>query len=118
VLLEALVMCRQMRLAPKMGVRYRRRAWFATFEPDLRVTFDTRLQYDAHELELAQPFETGRYLLPPQLCIVELKYNHRVPTWLVALVQKHDLEVTRFSKYCAAADQAFFGGRHGLATSP
>ena len=70
--------------------------------------------YDAHELDLARPFETGRWILPPQLVVLELKFNHRVPQWLLALVRKHGLEVVRFSKYCAAADLAFFGGRHGL----
>jgi len=114
VLRESLVLCREHRLAPKIGVRYRRQAWFATFEPDLRVTFDTRLQYDAGELDLARPFDTGRWILPPELAVVEIKYNHRVPQWLVALVEKHALEVVRFSKYCAAADLAFHGGRHGL----
>ena len=114
VLQEALVLCREHRLAPKAAIRYRRDAWFATFEPDLRVTFDTRLQYDARELDLAQPFVEGRWLLDPALCVVEIKFNHRVPLWLVTLVQKHDLVAIRFSKYCAAVDDADFGGRFDL----
>ena len=114
VLQEALVLTRMHRLAPTVGVRYRRQAWFATFEPDLRVTFDTRLQYDAHELDLARPFETGAYLLHPEWCVLEVKFNHRAPHWMLALVRKHGLDVVRFSKYCAAVDLARFGGRHGL----
>jgi hypothetical protein len=114
VLQEALVLCREHRLAPKAAIRYRRAAWFATFEPDLRVTFDTRLQYDAQELDLAQPFVEGRWLMDPALCVIEIKYNHRVPMWLVALVQKHGLSVVRFSKYCAAVDAADFQGRFDL----
>lgn len=114
VLQEALVLTRLHRLAPSAAVRYQRQAWFASFEPDLRVTFDSRLQYDAHELDLAQPFRTGAYLLAPDWCVLEIKYNHRVPQWLLALVRRHGLEVQRFSKYCAAVDLARFGGRHGL----
>jgi hypothetical protein len=114
VLQEALVLCREHRLAPKAAIRYRRAAWFATFEPDLRVTFDTRLQYDVHELDLEQPFVQGSWLMDPALCVLEIKYNHRVPQWLVALVQKHGLSVVRFSKYCAAVDAADFAGRFDL----
>lgn len=115
VLQEALALTRLHQLAPTMAVRYRRQAWFATFEPDLRVTFDTRLQYDAHELDLARPFTTGTYILDPAWCVLEIKYNHRVPHWMLALVRKHGLDVVRFSKYCAAVDLARFGGRHALA---
>lgn len=114
VLQEALVLTRQHKLRPAAAVRYQRQAWFASFEPDLRVTFDTRLQYDAHELDLAQPFRTGAYLLAPDWCVLEIKYNERVPQWLLALVRRHGLDVVRFSKYCAAIDLAHFQGRHGL----
>lgn len=117
VLREALVLVREHRLAPKAAISYRRQAWFATFEPDLRVTFDTRIQADVHELDLARPFETGRWVLPPHLCVLEVKFNHRVPLWMLALIKKHRLEVVRFSKYCAAVDQAFYGGRHDLCPS-
>lgn len=114
VLREALVLCRQHRLAPKVAIRYRRAAWFAEFEPDLRVTVDTRLQYDAHEIDLARPFVEGRWLIDPALCVIEIKYNQRVPAWLLTLVKKHGLEVVRFSKYCAAIDRHAFGGRYSL----
>lgn len=114
VLQEALVLCREHRLAPKAAIRYRREAWFATFEPDLRVTFDTRLQYDVRELDLERPTVQGSWLMDPALCVLEVKYNHRVPQWLVALIQKHDLSVVRFSKYCAAVDAADFSGRFAL----
>ncbi|MCY3000590.1 MAG: polyphosphate polymerase domain-containing protein [Planctomycetota bacterium] len=118
VLKEALVLCREHRLAPRVAISYRRHAWFARFEPDLRVTVDTRLQYDTSELDLARPFEQGHWLLPPELAVLELKYNQRVPTWLLSLVRQHRLELVRFSKYCAAADLAFYGGRHALAPKP
>jgi SPX domain protein involved in polyphosphate accumulation len=109
---EALVLCRRLRLAPVVAIRYRRRAWFAAFEPDLRVTFDSRLMYDTAATGLRDTFDAGTYFQPPQHVVVEIKYNHRVPQWLIALVQKHGLEVRRFSKYCAAVDRAFFGGRY------
>lgn len=118
VLQEALVLCREHRLRPRVAVSYRRQAWFARFEPDLRATFDTRLMYDTDQLDLARPFEIGRWILPPELAVLEIKYNHRVPLWMLALVRKHRLEVVRFSKYCAAADLAFYGGQHSLAPKP
>ncbi|MBM3987182.1 MAG: polyphosphate polymerase domain-containing protein [Planctomycetes bacterium] len=118
VVREALVLCREHRLAPKIAVSYRRQAWFARFETDLRITLDTRLMFDEHALDLARPFERGSWILPPELAVLELKYNQRVPLWLVALAKKHRLELVRFSKYCAAIDLAFYGGRHALAPQP
>lgn len=118
VVREALVLCREHRLAPKIAVSYRRQAWFARFESDLRITLDTRLMFETHALDLARPFESGSWILPPDLAVLELKYNQRVPLWLVALAKKHRLELVRFSKYCAAIDLAFHAGRHALAPQP
>lgn len=110
--LEALWLCRYHRLGPTMAVAYRRRAFFALHEPDLRITFDTRLVYDRRELDPARPLEGGKALLDPRLAVMEIKYNHGVPAWLAALARRHGLELVRISKYCTAVDRELFGGQH------
>lgn len=112
VVREALILCAQQRLRPTMAVSYRRRALFGRHEPDLRITVDSRLRYDAQALDLAEPFEVGKQILDPRLSVLELKFNDRVPLWLVRLVEHQGLELMRFSKYCAAVDRHFFDGRH------
>jgi hypothetical protein len=111
VLSEALFLCRFQRLEPKMAVGYRREAFFGSFEQDLRITFDRRLQYDARALDPGAPFETGKYMLPPDLVVVEIKFNNSVPLWLARLARRHGFELVRLSKYCRAVDQEFFGGQ-------
>jgi hypothetical protein len=113
VVMEALFLCRYHDLAPKMAVAYRREAFFGTFETDLRITFDRRIQYDPHALDLREPFKTGKYMLDPDRVVIEIKFNHRVPLWLTKLVQKNGLELQRLSKYCSAVDRELFQGRYG-----
>jgi hypothetical protein len=113
VVMEALFLCRYHGLEPKMAVGYRREAFFGTFESDLRITFDRRLQYDTHALDLRAPFKTGKYLLDVDQVVVELKFNNRVPLWLTKLAQRQGLELQRLSKYCSAVDREHFQGQLG-----
>lgn len=108
---EALYLRYRHRLRPRIAISYRRRAFFGRFEPDLRITFDTRVQYHTADTDIAQPFETGTYVVDPRIAILEIKFNDRVPDWLVRLVASHGLEMTRMSKFCTAVDRAYFGNR-------
>ncbi len=112
VAMEALFLCRCHGLEPKMAVGYRRRAFFGSHESDLRITFDTRLQYDAQALRMGEVFETGKYMLDENLAVMELKFNDRIPLWLLELVKRHGIDRVRMSKYCAAVDREFYGGRN------
>ncbi|MGH7476604.1 MAG: VTC domain-containing protein [Longimicrobiales bacterium] len=112
LLSEVALLCYRHQLRPRMAVRYQRRALYGVFEPDLRITIDTRVQYSASELDVAQPFETGRYIVDPRVAILELKFTNRVPLWLVRTVERFGLSVTRLSKYCSAVDRAHFGRQY------
>lgn len=106
---EAALMIERLRLRPRMAVLYRRRARFGAFDPELRITLDSRIQYSTAELDVARPFETGRYVLDPRITVLEAKYNHRAPIWFSKLARRHELSMVRMSKYCSAVDRAFFG---------
>jgi hypothetical protein len=95
-----------------MAVLYRRSAWFGNYDAELRITLDSRLQYDARALDIREPFETGKSVLSPQFSVLEIKYNDRVPLWLTRLVTYHQLPIVRYSKYCAAIDREHFNGTH------
>jgi len=98
-------------LEPRMAISYRRRAFFAVFESDLRITLDTRVQYHSHDLDITRPFEVGKYVVEPELVIVEVKFNERVPLWLCKIISTYGLRHVRLSKYCTAVDREFFQGQ-------
>jgi hypothetical protein len=107
---EAMRLIERLRLTPRAGILYRRRALFGAFDPELRVTFDSRMQYRTSGLDIARPFDTGKYLLDPRVTVLEVKYNHRAPVWLTKLACRHELSLVRMSKYCTAIDREYFGG--------
>ncbi|HUR27891.1 MAG TPA: polyphosphate polymerase domain-containing protein [Planctomycetota bacterium] len=109
---EALFLAHRFDLRPTMAVLYRRSAWFGNYDAELRITLDSRLQYDARAKDIREPFETGKYVLSPELSVLEIKYNDRVPVWLTRLVARHQLPIVRYSKYCSAIDQEHFNGAH------
>jgi SPX domain protein involved in polyphosphate accumulation len=96
------------RLEPRMAISYRRQAFFAVFEADLRITLDSRVQYSSRDLDLVKPFEVGKYLVEPEVVVVEVKFNERVPLWLCKAISRHGLQLVRLSKYCSAVDREFF----------
>lgn len=110
--MEAMTMVERLRLSPRVGILYRRRALFGAFDPELRVTFDSRLQYRTAGLDLARPFDTGKYLLDPRVSVMEVKYDHRAPVWLTKMARRHELNLVRMSKYCTAVDREYFQGQH------
>jgi hypothetical protein len=112
LILEVLDLCHRYVLRPTVAVSYQRLAHFGIYEPDLRLTFDTRVQYSGLELDIAEPFETGRYVVDPRLSILEVKYSHHVPLWLMRLLTRFELTPVRISKYCTAVDRFRFGGQH------
>jgi SPX domain protein involved in polyphosphate accumulation len=109
---EAALMIERLRLRPRMGVLYRRRALFGAFDPELRITVDSRIQYRPAPVDLAAPFDTGHYALDPRVSVLEIKYDHRAPTWLTKAVARHGFKIVRMSKYCSAVDRHYFGGQN------
>jgi SPX domain protein involved in polyphosphate accumulation len=108
---EGLLMAERLRMTPRVGILYRRRALFGAFDPELRVTFDSRVQYRTAGLDIAHPFDTGKYVLDPRVTIMEIKYNHRAPVWLTKMIRRHELKIVRMSKYCSAVDREYYRGQ-------
>ncbi len=109
---EIAMMIERHHLRPRMAIRYRRRALFGAFDPELRVTFDGRLRYHPTDLSLATPFDGGHDIIDTRLSVMEIKYDHRAPTWLTKTIRRHGLEMVRMSKYCSAVDKHLFDGEN------
>ena len=108
VLAEVAIMTARFRLRPVMSVTYRRQANFGLHDPGLRVTFDQRVRYSPAHLDIERIPSVARYLIPPNVAIMELKFNGRFPRWLHTMVQSEQLELIRLSKYCTAIDKTYF----------
>ena len=99
---EISYLIRAMQLRPAAVVSYRRRAFVGgRYERGMRLTFDQQLKGRAHALDVNQEARNYHFL-PLDWVLMEVKVNERIPTWMVALLAKHQCSLQRMSKYCAA----------------
>ncbi len=110
VIEEILYLQHMLQLQPSCIVAYQRLAFQGDeYDPGLRVTFDTQLKCRAHDLTLLSlGYTENQFFVPPQLGIMEIKANHRIPRWLAEMVNQHQCVLRRVSKYCTALEKAKF----------
>lgn len=104
VIEEVLAMVAEFTLRPVMVVGYVREPFEGRDEETgLRVTIDNRVRGRDRDLELALETE-NRFVVRPDLSIVEVKVNDRVPYWLTDWIARHNLQLIRMSKYCQSVE--------------
>ena len=92
------------RLEPKSIVSYFRSALVGgSHDPGLRVTFDTDIRYRDGDLALDSK-HPGRHMVHPEMCVLEIKANERLPLWVVDLIGHHNIQLIRVSKYCQSIE--------------
>jgi hypothetical protein len=106
VIEEIFVFLWQYNLRPMSIVRYERQAFMGTkYDLGLRVTFDTALTFQSQTLHLHEP-PSDLPMLSPNLVVMEIKVNERIPYWLTEMIAAHNLPLTRVSKYCCSIEAA------------
>jgi hypothetical protein len=96
----------QYNLIPANIIRYERQAFIGTdYDIGLRVTFDTNLSFQASNLYLHAQ-STYLPMLNPNLVVMEIKVNERIPYWLTEMIAFHNLQINHFSKYCQSINAA------------
>lgn len=106
VLDEIYVYLWQYNLRPTSIIHYNRQAFIGTdYDLGLRVTFDTSLTYQVHQLNLHEQASTLPMLTPNQV-VMEIKVNERIPYWLTEMIAAHNLKMIRVSKYCRSIELA------------
>ncbi|MBK1854690.1 polyphosphate polymerase domain-containing protein [Verrucomicrobiaceae bacterium 5K15] len=107
LLAEVLSLVEQREFKFLCTLRYDRQAYVGADDaPDLRITFDTGIACRFEQLDLRaddQRFE--HYLLDRDLCVMEVKTNTVVPSWLRDLVGDKHLVRQGFSKFCTAVER-------------
>jgi hypothetical protein len=91
-------------LRPSTTIGYTREALVGREEDaGLRVTFDVRIRARDRDLDLAVDGE-NRFIVHPDLGVLEVKVNERVPFWLTELIARNNLQLVRMSKYCQSVE--------------
>lgn len=88
-------------LRPAVFLSYERDAYHGIEDPQLRMTFDTRILYRRQRLSLgAEPW--GAPLLGSDQVLMELKVAGGLPLWLARVLSSQGVYKTTFSKYGTA----------------
>jgi SPX domain protein involved in polyphosphate accumulation len=102
---EVTYLAKSMHLQPAAITAYWRKAYEGDNEhAGLRVTFDTNVSGRMHDL-VVNSASPNRLLLPEDWCIMEVKANETIPDWIISLLARHDCQLQKVSKYCAAVAQ-------------
>lgn len=113
---EVTYLAQAMHLRPSAITAYWRKAYEGDNEhAGLRVTFDTMVSGRMHDLVVNSP-TPNKLLLPEDWCIMEVKANETIPDWIISLLARHDCQLQKVSKYCAAVGQ--IGGLKSLPITP
>jgi SPX domain protein involved in polyphosphate accumulation len=103
-------------MKPQCIISYQRRPFEGSrYDYGLRVTFDTYLKYRIHALDLVTD-ANNRFFLSPDIVVMEIKANEKVPIWLMSLVSALQCDIRRVSKYCMGVEQAFSTLRNSRVT--
>ena len=88
-------------LAPSMVLCYDRQAFFGCEDPELRMTFDTRIRFRTDDLDLKSG-AYGQTLMGEDLYILEIKINNAMPLWLSDMLDRLSIFPGSYSKYGSA----------------
>ena len=94
------------RLQPCVSVLYHRTAYFGTFCPNLRITFDRLVQCSA-ATSLTAPSDGFQPTIAYDQAVVELKYNDKVPRMLLNRLHALGLQHRTFSKFATSMLRCF-----------
>ena len=99
-LFELYEMLKTNNLRPSCITSYMRNAYFGTdYDSWLRITFDSNIRYRTKNLDLADK-KIWEFMISPNMVIMEVKANERVPYWLTEIVSDYNFRLIRVSKYC------------------
>ncbi len=83
---------------PRMLISYKRMAYFAKDDENVRITFDSAVRYRTENLDLSDG-DYGTKILPDDVIIMEIKTSGAMPLWLSKSLDECKIFPTSFSKY-------------------
>lgn len=85
-------------IKPMMYIYYDRVSYKGIEDKKIRLTIDKNLLYRHYDVAATEG-KFGEALLDPNKVIMEIKVPEQLPDWLLALLEKYQLEKQSFSKY-------------------
>lgn len=89
-------------LIPQLLIQYFREAYYFDQTPDLRITFDTQICCFPISSPGEMVSDSTSPLLSSGQYLLEIKYDHEIPSWLTDFLQKNQIYKTEYSKYVSA----------------
>jgi len=83
-------------LTPSMLISYDRTAYYGIYNTDLRITFDSDIQWK--EVRSFPTDTSGAPLLDENKVIMEIKTSDSMPLWLIKILSDNKIYPTSFSK--------------------
>jgi len=91
-------------LQPTCVVSYKRQPYIDKMQNRFRITFDTNLKVRNYNFDLH--FGNGnRYIIPPNVCVMEVKFNNFIPNWAVKIIQRNDIMQQKMSKFASGLER-------------
>lgn len=85
-------------LKPRCIVSYKRQPYLSRVEKTFRMTFDTNVKIRNYNLNLRYG-GGSKFIVPPGICIMEVKFNNFIPKWAIKIIQKNDCVQYKISKF-------------------
>ena len=91
-------------LQPICVVCYKRQPYMDKMQNRFRITFDTNLKVRNYNFDLH--FGNGnKYIIPPNLSIMEVKFNNFIPNWAIKIFQRNDITQQKMSKFASGLER-------------
>lgn len=90
-------------LRPVALVDYTRRPYISRFDPEFRLTFDSKLTATMTRALFPEPQARTRQMLPGYT-VMEVKFRRTIPSWFHRLIQAYELRRLSVSKICHAME--------------
>lgn len=105
VLEEIWFLYKRFNLRPVCIVCYYRQPYMSKVEDRFRITFDTNVKVRNYNFDLN--FGGGsKYIVPPQICVMEVKFTSFIPNWAVIIVQRNNVIQEKISKFASGLEKA------------
>jgi VTC domain len=93
-------------IKPSVSVFYKRSAYYSPFYPNLRLTFDSGIKCSLSTRLDTHPNKFS-YAIPPNLSMIELKYNGHLPKSILRKIEELELIQVTFSKYAVCLESCY-----------
>ena len=91
-------------LQPICVVCYKREPFMDRMENRFRMTFDTDVKIRYYNFDLHYG-NGSSYVLPPNICIMEVKFNSFIPNWAVKIFQRNNILQQKMSKFASGLER-------------